>query len=253
MSELVLVDEPAAGVRRLRLNRPERANALSRALVAELIAQLDRIESDTEIRCAVLAAAGRSFCGGADLSEHFVSADEAPDIGLSPLWDRLTELRVPVIAAVQGHAVTGGFLLAYSCDLIVAASDAVFRDTHAVLGLLPTGGESQRLPRLVGPFLARELMLTSRPLPAEEALRAGLVNAVVEPEELDRAALELAATIAAASPRSVQAIKQLINRGLRGDLASGLALEREVNRDGAANLDPDPERERRLARFRDRS
>ena len=250
MSTLLLVDDPAAGVRRLRLNRPERANALSRALVADLITALGDVEEDEAIRCVVLAAAGRTFCGGADLDEHFVSAGDEPDIGLSPLWERLGELRVPVIAAVQGHAVTGGFLLAYSCDLIVAAADAVFRDTHAVLGLIPTGGESQRLPRLVGAFAARDLMLTSRPLPAEEAARIGLVSAVVEPAELDRAALELAATIASASPRSVQAIKQLINRGLRGDLEAGLALERSVNRDGAANLDPDPERERRLERFR---
>lgn len=248
----LLVDDPAPGVRRLTLDRPERLNALSRALVARLEAELDAVEAAPEVRCVVLRGAGRAFCAGADLHEHFTGDDDLPDIGRTGLWDRLETLRVPVVAAVHGAAVTGGFLLAYCCDLIVAADDAVFRDTHAALGLVPTGGESQRLPRRLPPMLARELMFTSRPFPAAEAHRAGLVNRVVPRDRLDAEALALAEAVAATSARSVATIKQLVNEGLKVDLAAGMAMERAANRDGAANAEPDPEREARLAAFRAR-
>jgi enoyl-CoA hydratase/carnithine racemase len=250
MSDHLLVDEPRPGIRRLTLNRPARRNALSRRLVADLLAAVNAIDADDAVRVTVIAGNGPSFCAGADLDEHFVANDEAPDIGMSPLWDRLETLRVPVIAAVHGWVVTGGFLLACCCDLIVATSDTKFRDTHAALGLIPTGGESQRLPRRVGIGLARELLLTSRVLHADEAHRAGLINRVVDREELEDEALALADRIAANSPRSVTAIKRLVNHGSTTDLATGLRFERMVNRFGAANVDPDPEREARLARVR---
>jgi enoyl-CoA hydratase/carnithine racemase len=253
MSTELLVDDPAPGVRRLTLNRPGSLNALSRALVAELRSTLDALDRDDTVRAVVLRGAGRAFCAGADLGEHFVAGDEPSDIGTSGLWERLETLRVPVVAAVHGWAVTGGFLLAYSCDLVVAAEDAVFRDTHAALGLLPTGGESQRLPRRVGQFLARELMLTSRPFPAAEAHAAGLVNRVVPRGRLDEAALELAGQVAANSPRSVAAIKRLINGAAAADLAAGLRMELLVNDFGRANRAPDPEREARLAARPERS
>lgn len=249
MSHL-LADDPAPGVRRLTLNRPERRNALSRALVADLVTALEAAGRDEAVRCVVLRGAGPSFCAGADLHEHFTGADDEPDIGRSPLWDLLESLPVPVVAAVHGQAVTGGFLLAYCCDLVVAAGDAVFRDTHAALGLLPTGGESQRLPRRVPPALARELLFTSRPLGADEALRAGLVNRVVPRDRLDEEAVALAAAVAATSRRSVTALKRLVTEGLKLGFAAGLALEAELNRGGAANAEPDPEREARLAAFR---
>jgi enoyl-CoA hydratase/carnithine racemase len=151
-----------------------------------------------------------------------------------------------VIAAVQGWAITGGFLLAYCCDLVVASEDALFRDTHAALGLMPTGGESQRMPRRLGVFLARELMFTSRPFPAASAHAAGFVTRVVPRDELDGAALELAEQIAGNAPESVSAIKALINRGMESDFATGLRTEAINNRFGAANNEPNPEREARL-------
>lgn len=247
----VLEDEPLDGVRRLTLNRPARLNALSRALVADLIAALDRIDADRGVRCVVVRGAGRAFCAGADLHEHFTGSDGEPaDIGRTGLWERIETLQVPVVAAVHGVAITGGFLLAYSCDLIVAAADAVFRDTHAALGIIPTGGETQRLPRRVPDALARELLYTSRPLTAAEALGCGLVNRVVPPADLDAESLDLAAAVAAGSPRSVAAIKRLVHAGGRVGLDAGLRLEAAVNRDGAANHEPDPERERRLDAFR---
>lgn len=252
MAENLIVDDPRPGVRRVTLDRPDQLNALSRALMAELVAAFQAIEDDPEVSVAILRGNGSSFCAGADLFEHFLGDDDAPDIGFSGLWDLLDNLRVPVIASVHGHAVTGGFLLAYSCDLIVASTDAVFRDTHARLGIIPTGGESQRLPRRIGLFLARELFFTSRGFTAEEANRAGLVNRLVEPADLEAASLELAEQITANSPRSVSTIKRLVNAGIGTDFGTGLRLERATNEQGRANSRPDPEREQRMERFRTR-
>ena len=141
-------------------------------------------------------------------------------------------------------------MLAYCCDIIVASDDAKFRDSHAALGLMPTGGESQRMPRRIGASLARELMLTSRSLPAAEAHSAGFVSRVVPRAELDDAALEMASTIAGNAPESVSAIKALINRGMETDFATGLRIEAINNRFGAANNEPNAEREARLRALR---
>jgi enoyl-CoA hydratase/carnithine racemase len=249
VSDVLLVDEPAPGVRRLTLNRPDQLNALSRELATQLIAELRRVNVEPEVRVLIMRGNGRAFCAGADLSEHF-NAEDAMDIGRTALWDLLETLRVPVVAAVQGWAITGGFLLAYCCDVVIASEDARFRDTHATLGLMPTGGESQRMPRRIGTFLARELMLTSRPWPAAEAKAAGFVSQVVPRDQLDGAALELANTIAANSPESVSAIKALINRGMETDFGTGLRAEAINNRFGAANNEPNAEREARLRALR---
>ncbi|QTI69939.1 enoyl-CoA hydratase/isomerase family protein [Gordonia polyisoprenivorans] len=246
---MLLVDEPADGVRRLTLNRPDQLNAISRELMTRLLSELRRIEVDESVRAVILRGNGRAFCAGADLSEHF-GAEDAMDIGRTDLWSLIENLRVPVIAAVHGWAITGGFLLSYCCDLIVASDDARFRDTHASLGLVPTGGESQRMPRRVGGALARELMLTSRPLPAQEAREAGFVSRVVPRAELDGAALELASMIAANSPRSVREIKMLINVGLTGDFGTGMALELRNNVFGTANNVPNADRDARIAAIR---
>ncbi len=249
MTDVLLVDEPADGVRRLTLNRPDQLNAISRELMTRLLSELRRIEVDESVRAVILRGNGRAFCAGADLSEHF-GAEDAMDIGRTDLWSLIENLRVPVIAAVHGWAITGGFLLSYCCDLIVASDDARFRDTHASLGLVPTGGESQRMPRRVGGALARELMLTSRPLPAQEAREAGFVSRVVPRAELDGAALELASMIAANSPRSVREIKMLINVGLTGDFGTGMALELRNNVFGTANNVPNADRDARIAAIR---
>jgi len=249
MSDVLLVDEPAPGVRRLTFNRPDQLNALSRELVTELVAQLRRVNLDADVRVVVLRGNGRAFCAGADLTEHF-NREDAMDVGRTPIWDLLETLRVPVVAAVHGWAITGGFLLAYCCDIVVASEDALFRDTHASLGLMPTGGESQRMPRRLGAGLARELMLTSRKFPAAEALTAGFVSRVVPRDQLDDAALEIAQQIAANSPESVSAIKALINRGMETDFGTGLRLEAINNRFGVANNEPNAEREARLRALR---
>lgn len=248
--DVLLVDEPAPGVRRLTLNRPESLNSLSRALVGRLLDELAAAEADPALRVIVLGANGRAFCAGADFEEHF--QQDGYDIGRSDLWDRLEAVRVPIVAAVQGWAVTGGFLLAYCCDVVVASDDARFRDTHAALGLVPTGGESQRMPRRLGVFIARDLMLTSRPMDAEEAHRIGFVSQVVPRAELEAAALAVAERIAGNAPRSVTTIKQLINVGTQADLGVGLRLEALHNGFGTANNEDDPDRRARIDRIRGR-
>ena len=250
MNDDLLIDEPAPGVRRLTLNRPEKRNALSRALAEQLVAAIDAANDAKAVRVLILRGAGKSFCAGADLSEHFTGKDEEPDIGRTGLWSRMESARVPIVGAVQGWSITGGFLLAYCCDVLIAAEDAMFRDTHAMLGLIPTGGETQRLPRRLGLHLARELMLTSRPMTAAEAQAAGLVSRVVPRHQLDDAALETANLIAANVPRAVETLKRMINFGSGMDLSNGLRFEELANDFGAANRVPDPERDQRTGRFR---
>jgi len=248
MSDQLTVEDVGDGVRTLTLNRPHKLNALSQSLADDLVAALGDAEATSEVRSLVIRGSGPAFCAGADLSEHFAPA--SMDIGRHVLWDRLEASRLPVVAAVHGWAITGGFLLAYCCDVVVASEDARFRDTHAALALIPTGGESQRMPRRLGFFRAKELMLTSRPFTAHEAERAGLVARVVTRESLDDVALEYARLMASHSPRSVAAIKRLINQGSGLDLASGIRLEAVENRFGDANREPDPDRQAALARFK---
>jgi enoyl-CoA hydratase/carnithine racemase len=248
---VLVVDTPVLGVRRLTLNRPASLNAISRDLVGRLVEELQRAEDDQEVRVLVIAAAGKAFSAGADFEEHF--QEDGFDVGRTDLWERLEAVRVPVIAAVQGWAITGGFLLAYCCDIVIAAEDAKFRDTHAVLGLVPTGGESQRMPRRLGPFVARDLMFTSRVMEAQEAHRIGFVSRVVPVGELGTAALAVAEQIADNSPRSVTTIKRLINLGTQADLGIGRRLELLHNAFGAANNDDDPDRLERIKRIRGRS
>jgi enoyl-CoA hydratase/carnithine racemase len=248
---ILVVDAPVPGIRRLTLNRPASLNALSRDLVGRLVEELRRAEEDLDVRVLVIAAAGKAFSAGADFEEHF--QQDGFDVGRTDLWERLEAVRVPVIAAVQGWAVTGGFLLAYCCDIVVAAEDAKFRDTHAALGLVPTGGESQRMPRRLGPFVARDLMFTSRVMEAQEAHRIGFVSRVVPVDELGTATLEIAEKVAVNSPRSVTTIKQLINLGSQADLGIGRRLELMHNAFGAANNDDDPDRVERIKRIRGRS
>jgi enoyl-CoA hydratase/carnithine racemase len=248
---VLVVDTPLPGVRRLTLNRPASLNAISRELVARLVDELQRAEDDHEVRVLVIAAAGKAFSAGADFEEHF--QEDGFDVGRTDLWERLEAVRVPVIAAVQGWAVTGGFLLAYCCDIVIAAEDAKFRDTHAALGLVPTGGESQRMPRRLGPFVARDLMFTSRVMGAEEAHRIGFVSRVVPVDELGTVALEVAQQVADNSPRSVTTIKRLINLGTQADLGIGRRLELLHNAFGNANNDDDPDRLERIKRIRGRS
>lgn len=248
---LVARDEPAENVVQLTLDRPEKRNALSWALVEELSNHLRKLH-DEPARVVVLTGAPPVFCAGADLEEQF-HRDRTdltrPDIGRSDLWSLLETLPQVTVAAVAGSAVTGGFLLAYICDLVVAERDAVLRDTHAAFGLIPTGGEVQRLLARVGPGHARDILLTSRPIDVDTAYEWGLVNRRCASGEAVRTAIELAAEVAANDPSALRSIKRMLNGGLRTTMAAGLMMDELENRVGGANLRRSEDSLQRIDRF----
>ncbi|MHB1420727.1 MAG: enoyl-CoA hydratase/isomerase family protein [Bacillota bacterium] len=235
------------GIATMTLNRPQALNALTSELVQEIFAALEDVERDETINVVILKGAGRAFCTGMDLKHYALGAGVGKDqIASYGPWQAIEELSKPVIAAVHGYAITGGYLLAVACDIVIASEEAKFADTHAKWGLIPYGGETQRLPMLVGVKKAKEMMFTSEMITAKEAERYGMVNKVVPLEHLEDEVMELAHKIARNSQQSVRTIKWLINRGVDMSMASGLRLESVTSMWGKANAQPDPDREQRL-------
>ncbi len=206
----VTVDTPESGITQITLSRPERLNAISPELIADLHGALEAVERDRSQRAVVLTGAGRGFCSGADLKaggeQGFAEPPERSRVGaiydmqldLANLMLKIYELRVPVIAAVNGPAVGGGFAIALHCDVRVAAESARFGSVFIKVGLSSLDvGNSYLLPRIVGAGRARELMLTGRIFDAAEADRIGLVSQVVPDGQVVEAALEVARQIAA--------------------------------------------------------
>jgi enoyl-CoA hydratase len=215
----------------LTLERPEALNVLSSQMLADLEARLDELEGDAGTGAIVLTGAGeRAFSAGADVT-GMRDAGPLDAAALSArghrLADRLEASPVPVIAAINGFCLGGGCELALACDVRVASSAARIGLPEVTLGIIPGWGGTQRLTRLVGPGLASEMILSGRPVPADVALRHGLVTRVLEPAELLDDALALAAEIAARPPLAVAAAKRLIARAA-GDLGPGLAHERDA-------------------------
>jgi enoyl-CoA hydratase len=236
---LVLVSRDDA-VATVTLNRPEAMNALSRALRIELAAAMRALATDDSVRAIVLTGAGtRAFTAGLDLKElgadtgnlgaaNATGADENPvkAIELCPQ---------PVIGAINGVAITGGFEVALACDILIASTNARFADTHARVGVMPGWGLSQKLSRLIGISRAKELSLTGNFLSAGTACDWGLVNRVVAPGDLVPAAQALARDIASADPAMVRAYKRLIDDGHALSFGEAMALEHA--RSSAANRD----------------
>ena len=208
----------------LTLNRPDKRNALNLALWGELAAHLDTIEAaGDEIAVVVLRSNGPVFCAGNDLKERGLPT---PSLNYQArLVTRLAELAQPVIVAVQGGCFTGGLELALAGDIIVAGQSASFADTHGKFALVPVWGMSQRLPRRVGQWKAREMSLAGLPVSGEEAARIGLANHCVPDTDLDAKVRELAEAIAAQSRHSVLAYKKLYREQADLPLSAGLAHE----------------------------
>lgn len=229
MTEPLVTVEVDRGVRRLTLNRPDKLNALSIPLVAELSAALAAAAADDATRVIVLAGAGRSFCAGYDLTEEMSTDVGEIQVLLHQDLARLMEVfdhPKPIIARVQGHCMAGGLDLMMLCDLVVATGDAVFALPEITFGSAPVANV---LPWLVGARKAKELMLTGERIDGTEAHRLGLVNQVVAAEDLDRAVDALARRIAAFDPVTVRLTKQMVNRtletqGLRSTLLDSVDL-----------------------------
>lgn len=230
MSDDLLTEWPAAGVCVLRMNRPSSHNALSRALVAEMVTAVAAAPGQG-VRTLVLAANGRSFCAGADLKERRELSDAdkyAHNRQINALGQALAAAPVCTIAAIGGAALGGGLELALACDLRLAADTAVLGLTEARLGAIPGAGGTQRLPRLIGPARALEMMLTGEPVTAARALAWGLVNEVVPAGDLDARTLALAGLVAGRARRATALLKGAVYRGLDTDLDAGLEIERQA-------------------------
>jgi enoyl-CoA hydratase len=226
--ELVLVEHAPEGYSVLALNRPEAMNALSAALRQALAEAITQLAAEPSCRVLILTGAGRAFCAGLDLKE-LGSVGEAPALGsvVADPVKALAGFNGPVIAAVNGAAITGGFELALACDIILASEEARFADTHARVGVLPGWGLSQRLPRLIGLGRAKELSLTGSFLGARQAEAWGLVNRVLPASGLLPTARAMARDMLSALPDMLPAMKRLIDDGYALPFGEAMALERE--------------------------
>jgi enoyl-CoA hydratase len=229
MSEVacVTVERSPEGWAVLTLNRPDRLNTLSIQLRQALEREVAALEQDPSIHVLILTAAGKMFTAGLDLDEwNSAAPDPAAAAYLHDAVAALQQFRGPVIAAVNGPAITDGLEVVLACDLIVASEHARFADTHVRVGLLPGWGGSVRLLSRVGIARAKELALTARTLNAEEALRLGLINHVVPHEELLPFAQAMAREMLKAEPQSLKAYKALLDEESLLPMAQAMALER---------------------------
>ena len=226
--ELVLV-ELAGRVGVVLMNRPKQLNALSGELMDAVVAALEELDADEEIRAIVLGGGERAFAAGADIAELAagtpISLYENRRI---ERWDAIRGVRKPVVAAVSGFCLGGGCELAMLCDLIVASETARFGQPEINLGVLPGAGGTQRLTRAVGKAVAMDMILTGRMLSAREALHFGLVARVVAKEAWLDEAKRVAAEIAAKGPVSVRLAKEAIDQAFEAPLAAGVEFERRA-------------------------
>lgn len=232
MDSPLLQDDTQPGVRVLTLNRPERLNALNGELTSALLRAVQSTSQDSAIRVLVIRSAGRAFCAGADLkwlasgvlADHHAHLQFQDD--LAGLCNAIEASPQVVIGAIQGYALAGGLELALSCDILVVSETAELGDEHIKRNLIPGGGGSQRLPRKIG--LARGLyhLLTGKRISGTEALRIGLASAAVPSEDLERAAMELATSIAVTDGQALATAKELVRRGMELPLTEALWLER---------------------------
>lgn len=227
MSDALVLTQIESYVATVRLNRPEKLNALSPEMLRALAETLERLNADEQVRVIVLYGGERAFAAGADI-EAMAKAGPV-DIYLRntrALWRRIWAIDKPVIAAVRGVAFGGGCELALGCDLIVAGETARFAQPEIKLGIMPGAGGTQRLARAIGPARAMEMVLTGEPLSAQAALQASLLNRVVPDERVLAEALELASVVAERPAVAVRLARQALRYGHERTLLEGMELER---------------------------
>lgn len=215
----------------ITISREKALNALNSTVLEELDKTLDAVDLDT-VRCLILTGAGqKSFVAGADIGEmSTLTKAEGEAFGKkgNDVFRKLEVFPIPVIAAVNGFALGGGCEISMSCDIRICSDNAVFGQPEAGLGITPGFGGTQRLARLVGPGMAKQMIYTARNIKADEALRIGLVNAVYPQEELMSAAEKMAAGIAKNAPIAVRNCKKAINDGLEADMDDAIVIEEKL-------------------------
>lgn len=217
------------GVALVTLNRPQVLNALSQPLMEQLAATVEGCDRDAAVRCMVLWGGPRVFAAGADVREmaDATTADVVKSYRFEQ-WMRIRRVAKPIVAAVSGYALGGGCELAMLCDIIVASETAQFGQPEIRLGLIPGAGGTQRLTRAVGKSRAMEMVLTGRPLTAQEAHAAGLVSRIVPPEMCLDEAMRVAGEIARQAPIAVRLAKEAVLQAYETPLEAGLAFERRL-------------------------
>ena len=229
MSYNTLTYEEAEGIATITITRPKSLNALNAEVLDELLSLLENIAKDEAIRVLIFTGAGeKAFVAGADISElaEFTPLQAKHFSGKGHcVMERIQNLAIPVIAAVNGFALGGGLELALACDFIYASENAKFGVPEITLGIIPGFGGTQRLPRIVGKNISKEMVFTGKTLSAEEGEKLGFVNKVLPPENLMEETRKTAKTMAAKGKVSLNQAKQAINRGMDVDLATGCRIE----------------------------
>ncbi len=228
MSDETIITETRGKVGIITLNRPKALNALNAQLITEMNAALDRFDADAKIAAIILTGNEKAFAAGADIREmkDKTFADVTEEDFLRD-WDHITTIRKPIIAAVAGYALGGGFEFALACDTIIAADNAKFALPEVTLGIIPGGGGTQRLAQAAGKAKAMEMILTGRMMDVAEAERLGIVARVVPVEKLMEEALTVAEKIASLSQPVIASAKRAVNRAFDAPLGEGLAFERK--------------------------
>jgi enoyl-CoA hydratase/carnithine racemase len=213
----------------LRLNRPEARNALSPEMMEEIASELERLDPDPEVRCVVISGSEEVFAAGADI--RAMAERTLPEALYHPaagFWRRVAAIKTPLIAAVSGYALGGGCELALACDMIVASETALFGQPEITLGIIPGGGGTQRLARVIGKQRAMEYVLTGRRFDAGMAFQWGIVNKVVKKGDQELEAVELARTIAERPPLAARLAKQAVIAAEETALSAGIEAERRL-------------------------
>ena len=212
----------------ITLNRPNRYNALNRQMVNEIVLAAEKFDHDSDVSVILLSGNGQAFSAGADIDEMVdVSAVEMELRNQFADWDRFSLIKKPIIGAVKGFVLGGGFELALCCDLLVAADNTRFSFPEVTLGVMPGAGGTQRLTKLVGKTKAMEWILTAEKIDAETALHYGIINKIVVVEDLMEEAREVARKIAIQPPLAVRLIKESINKAVDYSLYEGMQYERK--------------------------
>ena len=229
--QTLLVERAPEGFATLTLNRPNKLNTLSILMRQELALAIDQLQADASLRVLILTGAGRAFSAGLDIDEWDAPGRQAAGAYEFDAVQALLRFTGPIIGAINGACVTGGLELALACDLLLAAPEARFADSHARVGLLPGWGGSVRLARAIGLRRAKELALSGRWLGAQEALQWGLVNHVCAAEDLLPKAQAMARDMLRGAPGILASYKRLLDQGHAAVMADALKLERQASLD----------------------